>query len=160
MRLVKNKAGQTIIRTDDLVEATSLGVSIIHSAGIKTKKDLRKVFDVGKKIWEVRAKHRGEFSDPPPERLDRLPGLLCKNCESFIYSSHRHDFKVCGCFDITGGTQFIAIDGGFDYVKITGDMNRMVHAELDVSTWKVYAEPYIRGKVETTERFKTLHPEV
>jgi len=160
VKFVKNKSGKTILKVEPLIEVTSPGLSIIHSDNIKTKKDLKKVFETGKKIWEARAKSRGDLADPPPEKANRLPGLLCTNCEAFIYSSYRHDFKVCKCFELTQGTQMIAIDGGFDYCKITGNGNDMVHAELDVNTWKVYAEPYKKGVIKVKARFKNLIPEV
>lgn len=40
--------------------------------------------------------------------------LKCKNCGDIIQSTHRHDMVWCKC-------GLIAIDGGDDYTKITGD---------------------------------------
>lgn len=41
----------------------------------------------------------------------RVTCIQCWNCEAIIYSRARHDYRPCPC-----GT--VAIDGGFDYVKM------------------------------------------
>lgn len=43
-------------------------------------------------------------------------GLLCKKCGTFIFSRAGHDFRWCSC-------KAVAIDGGFGYVKVSGDLN-------------------------------------
>ena len=40
--------------------------------------------------------------------------IECPNCKDIIYSRAHHDFHYCSC------TQ-VAIDGGFDYVRILGN---------------------------------------
>lgn len=39
--------------------------------------------------------------------------IQCPECKEKIYSRTRHDFHWCHCGKV-------AIDGGFDYLKITG----------------------------------------
>lgn len=40
-------------------------------------------------------------------------GVRCSRCGQLIYSRARHDFHWCKC-------KTVAIDGGFDYVKVVG----------------------------------------
>jgi hypothetical protein len=44
------------------------------------------------------------------------PPARCKKCNTVIQSKHRHDFVWCKC-------GAIAIDGGAEYIKCTGDYN-------------------------------------
>jgi len=41
-------------------------------------------------------------------------GIKCKKCGAQIYSRARHDFRWCPC-------EAVAIDGGVDYTKVTGN---------------------------------------
>ncbi len=41
------------------------------------------------------------------------PQIQCPKCKTIIFSLHRHDFQWCSC----GAT---ALDGGFDYQRVTG----------------------------------------
>ena len=45
-----------------------------------------------------------------------VKGIKCKKCGDVIYSRSRHDFHWCSC-------NSVAIDGGFDYLKIIGQPN-------------------------------------
>lgn len=40
-----------------------------------------------------------------------ISAILCKNCNSIIYSRAGHDFHYCPC-------NKCAIDGGFEYVRV------------------------------------------
>lgn len=42
-----------------------------------------------------------------------VKAIKCNKCGDVIYSRCRHDFHWCSC-------ESCAIDGGFDYMKITG----------------------------------------
>lgn len=42
------------------------------------------------------------------------PRIRCTSCKDIIRSSHRHDFVWCKC-------GAIAVDGGSDYTRITGN---------------------------------------
>ena len=44
----------------------------------------------------------------------RVSAIKCKHCKDTIFSRCRHDFRWCSC-------EKVAIDGGFDYIKVTGD---------------------------------------
>jgi hypothetical protein len=50
---------------------------------------------------------------PQPKKLEVL-GVQCPSCKDLIFSRAAHDFRYCSC-------EKIAIDGGFDYHKISGD---------------------------------------
>ena len=52
-------------------------------------------------------------------------GIRCLDCGSEIYSNSGHDFVTCACDpdDIETGCY---IDGGFGYVRVGGDPERML----------------------------------
>lgn len=41
----------------------------------------------------------------------KIAAIICKNCNSIIYSRCGHDFHYCPC-------KKCAIDGGFEYIRI------------------------------------------
>lgn len=45
----------------------------------------------------------------------KVTGVVCLKCGDFIWSRARHDFHWCSC-------QSTAIDGGFDYMRVCGDL--------------------------------------
>lgn len=47
----------------------------------------------------------------PDNKETKVTAIECPLCHDLIYSRARHDFRWCSCGDV-------AIDGGFDYVKI------------------------------------------
>ena len=52
-----------------------------------------------------------------------IVAIKCKKCGDIIYSRATHDFRWCSC-------ENIAIDGGFDYTKITGDIDNVENVIL------------------------------
>ena len=56
----------------------------------------------------------------------KIKAVKCLICNHVIYSRHRHDFRYCPCKNT-------AIDGGFDYVKISGENWEGTDIEIDVS---------------------------
>lgn len=50
--------------------------------------------------------------------------IKCKHCGDVIKSKHRHDFVWCSCGKV-------AVDGGNDYLKITGNQEdyEVLHQE-------------------------------
>lgn len=46
--------------------------------------------------------------------------IKCKLCGAIIDSTHRHDFNVHACDGMPKG-EFIAADGGKDYLRRVGD---------------------------------------
>lgn len=69
-------------------------------------------------------------------------GLRCLKCGSEIFSTHVHDFKRCEC-------GAIAVDGGFDYHKWTGEREDFVEIEKDFTK-------IIYNEEEQDERRKKL----
>jgi hypothetical protein len=55
-----------------------------------------------------------------------VPGLRCFSCGDVIFSRARHDYRSCSCGKI-------AIDGGFDYVKVSGDPENFVFVQLTLA---------------------------
>jgi hypothetical protein len=43
-----------------------------------------------------------------------VTAITCPRCGDIVYSRARHDFRQCSCGSV-------AIDGGFDYVKVSAD---------------------------------------
>lgn len=62
--------------------------------------------------------------------------VKCKRCGDIIYSRARHDFRYCSCKNI-------AIDGGFDYVRIIGfqnDWEKVKPFEIPVDVMGLYLD--------------------
>lgn len=60
--------------------------------------------------------------------------IKCKKCGDIIYSRCRHDFHWCSCDNV-------AIDGGFDYMKISfkeSDSYESLQIDIDVTKSKLY----------------------
>jgi hypothetical protein len=55
----------------------------------------------------------------------RINAIKCLKCGDVIYSRSRHDFHWCSC-------ESCAIDGGFDYMKITGNREDWESVQIDV----------------------------
>ena len=67
----------------------------------------------------------------------KVTGIKCGKCNQIIYSRHRHDYHYCHCNNV-------AIDGGRDYTKVTGDMFTLV--EIDVNATEAELEKdYAKG---------------
>jgi len=58
--------------------------------------------------------------------------VRCKHCKDTIYSRARHDFRFCTC-----GKVFI--DGGFEYIRIGGDIEApLIEVEVDATQKELY----------------------
>lgn len=44
--------------------------------------------------------------------------VKCKSCGDVVESTHRHDFRACGCGSVS-------VDGGTDYLRRSGDIGMM-----------------------------------
>ena len=53
----------------------------------------------------------------------KVSALKCNNCNTIIYSRVRHDMRCCPCFINDFDNPGIAIDGGFDYWKVSAGAN-------------------------------------
>jgi len=57
--------------------------------------------------------------------------VLCKNCNTVLYSLGRHHYHTCGCENQT------MVDGGKDYLRCGGvDMTKIVHGKYNILTKK------------------------
>lgn len=54
-----------------------------------------------------------------------ISAIRCKKCGDIIWSRTRHDFRWCTC-------KSIAIDGGFDYCKISGNAEDIECVTIDL----------------------------
>ena len=59
----------------------------------------------------------------------KVNAIQCQKCKDKIYSRARHDFHWCSC-------ESVAIDGGFEYVKICGDEKNYKHIKVNVDADK------------------------
>ena len=55
----------------------------------------------------------------------KVNAIRCKKCGDIIYSRSRHDFHWCSC-------ESCAIDGGFDYIKITGNPSDWENIKVNI----------------------------
>jgi len=63
----------------------------------------------------------------------KVKGVKCNRCGDFIYSRAGHDFHRCTC-------KAVAVDGGFDYLRVLGNGKDFNYIEvvLDVSKEELY----------------------
>ncbi len=59
--------------------------------------------------------------------MSNISYLICKKCNDAVFSFHRHDMQYCKC-------KSVALDGGFDYNKITGDLFSHDLVESDIGS--------------------------
>jgi len=53
----------------------------------------------------------------------KVSALKCNNCNTIIYSRARHDMRSCPCWKNELDNPGIAVDGGFDYWKVSAGTN-------------------------------------
>jgi len=70
--------------------------------------------------------------------------IKCMRCEDIIRSMHRHDMVVCAC-------GAIAIDGGADYTKVTGNIWDIGYPDDTGSEYKPMSFKEISLDKETEE---------
>lgn len=58
-------------------------------------------------------------------------GIRCLKCKANIFSMFRHDFKYCPC-------GAVAVDGGFDYTRVSGNREdwEVCYTKVPVSKMK------------------------
>lgn len=63
----------------------------------------------------------------------QVTGVKCKTCGETVYSRARHDFRDCGC-------KAVAVDGGFDYLRVIGGeaAYEVVKLSVPVSPQELY----------------------
>ena len=54
-----------------------------------------------------------------------VKAIKCNKCKDIIYSRYKHDFRWCSC-------ESVAIDGGFDYLKATGNIQDIKLLNLNI----------------------------
>lgn len=68
--------------------------------------------------------------------------LICNKCNDTVFSFNRHDMNWCKC-------KSCALDGGFDYNKITGNREDFTMVESDIPSVMMF----IREKFTWTKRY-------
>lgn len=63
----------------------------------------------------------------------KVKGVICLKCRDTVFSRARYDFRRCTC-------EAIAVDGGFDYLRVLGNGRDFNYVELvlDVSKEELY----------------------
>ena len=70
------------------------------------------------------------------------PKCRCVVCKEEIQSKHRHDFVICKCEEHDALAAWIAVDGGNDYFKFSGDPSQ---AEIEIDgVWVSLADHWKR----------------
>ena len=76
--------------------------------------------------------------------------ITCRKCGYTVYSRTRHDLRWCPC-----GT--VAIDGGRDYIKITGSYSLFRRGKLEIdATQKELYDDWNKGK----DRYGLIEPTI
>lgn len=74
----------------------------------------------------------------------KVSAIHCKNCNTIIYSRCRDDIRSCRCFKSEKENVGIAINGGFDYVKVIVSSTcdyEFLHVDIgDVSLVDLYRD--------------------
>lgn len=70
-----------------------------------------------------------EMAAASNKQLLAVTGLSCKHCGDVIFSRARHDMRGCTCGKV-------CIDGGFDYIKVSGFPQDMEFVELKIPATK------------------------
>ncbi len=60
-------------------------------------------------------------------------GIICNKCQEVLYSVNRHDFRACDC----GATK---VDGGREYLRYLGDIQKIQVVNIDLFTGKVMVD--------------------
>ena len=55
--------------------------------------------------------------------------IQCPSCEDVVFSRSRHDMRGCSCGEV-------AIDGGFDYQKVSFRLNPPKRMSLNINVTK------------------------
>ena len=61
--------------------------------------------------------------------MTKITAIKCPKCHDIIFSRSRHDFHWCSCGEI-------AVDGGFDYLKISFKKEMPSQITLEVKATK------------------------
>jgi hypothetical protein len=61
----------------------------------------------------------------------KIKAVRCKLCGDVIYSRATHDCRFCTCEET-------AVDGGFNYLKVSGDMWEVVDVEVGATKQELY----------------------
>ncbi len=59
----------------------------------------------------------------------KINAIKCPSCGDIIYSRARHDMRWCNCGEV-------AIDGGFDYAKVSYTTSSPERVEIEVNATK------------------------
>ena len=59
----------------------------------------------------------------------KIQAIQCKKCKDIIYSRAHHDFHWCSC-------ESVAVDGGFDYLRICGNEKNYKIITINVKATK------------------------
>ena len=76
--------------------------------------------------------------------MSQITYLICKKCESYLFSFSRHDINFCTCDKNPCG-----IDGGYDYHKFIGDFDNYIICSEPISD----CIDKIRERFEWTKRY-------
>ena len=59
----------------------------------------------------------------------KVNAIQCLHCHDIIYSCVDHDYHPCSC-------GAVAIDGGFDYIRVTGDPSKILSLIIHIPVSK------------------------
>lgn len=59
----------------------------------------------------------------------KINAVICNKCGDTVFSRTKRDMRYCSC-------GAIAVDGGFSYIKTSGNAENITHTIIDVETDK------------------------
>jgi len=57
--------------------------------------------------------------------MKTVTSYQCLDCDDIIRSKHVHDFVTCMCYRESKGLTGFAVDGGNEYLKMSGNFERV-----------------------------------
>jgi hypothetical protein len=73
-----------------------------------------------------------------------INAIQCNGCGHIIWSTHTHDYRRCPC-------GLVAIDGGFEYIRIIGTKANYRHRKLHIPNNRVKDGTIQSGLAKATD---------
>lgn len=129
---VKRRFGAEEYLGDTCIDGESFVSSIYRSMNPDREKGHKDIiflsFPAEVKSGYIRGKNLADIEDDLT-----VDGINCINCDDIIYSPHRHAMVSCTCGETS-------IDGGREYIKVTGNPKDYRHCTINLVTQEVRYE--------------------
>lgn len=146
VRIKKSANNRYIVRDNPSIEKeipfmrplsfTIVSITTNNKENLLTVEDSEGGYNTFRSCFMEKIKEEVKKEDNPPIIKTKVNGIKCGHCGDILFSRSRHDMRWCSC-----GKS--AIDGGRDYIKTCGDLDKMTVLEIivphsDIDMWKDY----------------------